>query len=464
MSASLESRFEGYCETLVEALGHADRQRPAQWYLKGLMLPGERKSVEPMAARVQPENVRSAHQAMHHLVADAAWEDRAVLGAVAGQVVPELLKRAPGCWWILDDTAHGKKGTHSVGVARQYSGRLGKTENCQVAVSLSLANTHGSLPLDDRLYLPKAWTDDRRRCTRAGVPEDIAFRTKGQIARAEMEAALALGIVRGVVLADAGYGDETDFRDWLAEQHFEYVVGVRSGTGVWWGEHQPATPAPGSSRGRPRTRLRRNADHRPISVLELARRLPAKSWRRLSWREGSQGSLSSRFARVRVRAAHGDRHRPAQWLLIEWPVAQSEPIHYWLATLPATLSFKQLVGHAKGRWMIERDYQELTSELGLSHYEGRNWRGFHHHATLCIAAYGFLMLERLSGKKNAARFKKPSLPKSFRPRGARAAAAPRTKLHRHPALSPCSRDRTYVVTLTLLRGTRANINMTYITQ
>lgn len=148
MNVSLEGRFKQYCEEIVEALGHADRHQPAQWYLKGLMLPGERKSIEPMAARVHPENVRSAHQSMHHLVADAQWEDRAVLSAVAQQVVPQLLKKEPRCWWILDDTGHAKKGTHSVGVARQYCGRLGKTDNCQVAVSLSLANTHGSLPLD----------------------------------------------------------------------------------------------------------------------------------------------------------------------------------------------------------------------------------------------------------------------------------------------------------------------------
>jgi SRSO17 transposase len=433
--------------------------------MKGLMLPGERKSVEPMAARVHPENVRSAHQAMHHLVAEAPWEDRLLLAAVAEQVLPRLLQKDPRCWWILDDTAHAKKGTHSVGVARQYSGRLGKTDNCRVAVSLSLANAHGSLPLDYRLYLPKEWTEDRRRCQRAGVPKEIAFRTKGQIARAQIEAALGAGIARGVVLADAGYGDETDFRDWLIERQFDYVLGVRPGTSVWWGRHQPAqAPAPLSRRGRPRTRAIRDAKHQPISVLELARTLPQKIWRNVSWRQGSHGALASRFARVRVRAAHRDRIRQEEWLLIEWPVAQSGPTHYWLSTLPAKTPFKHLVAHAKGRWMIERDYQELKSELGLSHYEGRNWRGFHHHATLCIAAYGFLMLERLSGKKNSARFEESPVPEGFRPRGSRADAAPRARLDRHRALSPRLRHRSNVVPVPVLRGVAAQAGMIYLTQ
>lgn len=422
MSAGIDRRFEAYCEPIVKALEHADRRAPAQWYLKGLMLSGERKSVEPMAARVCPDNVRSAHQSMHHLVADADWEDRAVLAAVAQQVVPTLLKKEAHCWWILDDTAHVKKGKHSVGVARQYCGRLGKQDNCQVAVSLSLANAHGSLPVDYRLYLPQEWTAEPARCRKAGVPEKIAFRSKGAIAREQIEAVLAAGLTRGTVLADAAYGTETDFRDWLSQQELSYVLGVRTHTSVWWGTHQPAQAIP-AKRGRPRTRLKRSARHQPISVLEVARALPDKCWRRVSWREGTKDTLSSRFARVRVRAAHQDRARAEEWLLIEWPQADAEPRHYWLSTLSEKTSFKELVFNAMGRWMIERDYEELKSEFGLSHYEGRNWRGFHHHATLCIAAYGFLMLERLCGKKNSARFTAPALPRGFRPRGTPSHAA-----------------------------------------
>jgi SRSO17 transposase len=453
MKEAIEVRFDRYCDPIVEALSHADRRQPAQWYLKGLMLSGERKSVEPMAARVHPQNVRSAHQSMHHLVADAPWEDRAVLAAVAQQVVPQLLKKDKRCWWILDDTGHAKKGVHSVGVSRQYCGRLGKTDNGQVAVSLSLANRHGSVPLAYEMYLPKEWSEDAERRARAGVPAEMAFRTQGQMARAQLEAALTADTARGIVLADAAYGDETDFRDGLSGQELEYVVAVRAGTSVWWGEYQPARSAPESAgRGRPRTRLQRDAEHQPSAVLELAHVLPAKAWRKVRWREGVAGTLSSRFARVRVRAAHRDQARAEQWLLIEWPVGAAEPIHYWLANLSEQISFKQLVFHAKGRWMIERDYQELKSELGLSHYEGRNWRGFHHHATLCIAAYGFLMLERLTGKKNSARFKTPPLPKGFRARGSGADAAPRALVDPQRSLSSRSRHRSNPGAMPLLRN------------
>jgi SRSO17 transposase len=455
MSAPVESQFEDYCNALVAVLGHADRHEPAKLYLKGLLLPGERKSVEPMAARLCPEDVRSTHQSMNHLVAAADWDDQAVLGIVAKQLAPALVKKDERCWWILDDTSHVKKGQHSVGVARQYCGRLGKMENCQLAVSLSLANSYGSVPLDYRMYLPEEWTEDRTRCRKAGVPEQIEFRTKGQIAREEIERALTENIPRGIVLADAAYGTESDFRDWLQSQKLDYVLGVRGSTSVWWGRHQPAQALPRSTRGRPRTRVQRDAKHQPISVLEVARALPPKMWRNITWRRGSCKPLSSRFARVRVRAAHHDRMRDEEWLLIEWPGDEVEPTHHWLSTLPQKISFKQLINNAMGRWMIERDYEELKSELGLSHYEGRNWRGFHHHATLCIAAYGFLMLERLRGKKNSAAFKQPPVPEGFRPRGSRSDAAPQSLVDRQRALPSRPRDRSHVVSVPLLRETVA---------
>ena len=445
MSADIERRFEAYCDEIGEALGHDDRRAPTQWYLKGLILPGERKSVEPMAARVCPDNVRSAHQSMHHLVAAAGWSDRAVLAATARQVVPELLKTGHQCWWILDDTSHVKKGVHSVGVARQYCGRLGKQDNCQVAVSLSLATVRGSLPLDYRLYLPREWTEDRARCEKAGVPEEIEFRSKGEIAREQIEAALAADIARGIVLGDAGYGNEAAFRDWLSGQALLYMLGVRNNTAVWWGEHQPAPTGP-----RRRKHVKRDACHKPLSVLDVARALPPQSWRTVSWREGTKGQLSSRFARVRVRAANDDLARQEEWLLIEWPHGEAEPRHYWLSTLSERTSFRKLVFNAMGRWMIERDYEELKSELGLSHYEGRNWRGFHHHATLCIAAYGFLMLERLRGKKNA-RLQAPAIPQGFRPRGALSDAAPQSDVHRLSALRSRASYRTDPPSVSLLR-------------
>jgi len=455
MSAPVESQFEYYCSALVAAFGHADRDQPAKLYLKGLLLPGERKSVEPMAARLCPENVRSTHQSMNHLVAAAEWADHAVLGAVAKQVVPELVKKGERRWWILDDTSHAKKGRHSVGVARQYSGRLGKTDNCQVAVSLSLANSYGSVPLDYQLYLPEEWTGDRARCRKAGVPEEIEFRTKGQIAREQIERALTNNVPRGIVLADAGYGADSELRDWLQGRQIEYVLGVRETATVCGGKYQPIDSPPQSTRGRRRTRVQRDARHKPISVLELARTLRPKMWRTITWRQGSSKPLSSRFARVRVRAANQNRVREEEWLLIEWPEGETEPTHYWLSTLPQAISFKQLVNNAMGRWMIERDYEELKSELGLSHYEGRNWRGFHHHATLCIAAYGFLMLQRLRGKKNFAGFEQPSVPEGFRPRGSRPDAATQPLVDRQHTLSSRPRDRPHSVSMPVLRETVA---------
>ena len=464
MAKNLESRFEEYGEVITAALAHADRRVPARWYLRGLLLPGGRKSVEPMAARVHPENVRSAHQSMHHLVADADWSDQTLLAAVTAQVLPTVLQKNLPCHWIADDTGFGKKGTHSVGVARQYCGRLGKTDNCQVAVSLSLANERGSLPIAYQLYLPQEWAGDRARRSRAGVPREIAFRTKGALALEQIRQAIAAGLPRGVVLADAAYGTEADWRDQLSAWELTYAVGVRETTQVWSGVHQPApTPRPSSRGGRPRTRVVVNARHQPLPVLTVAQQLPARSFRTVTWREGAQ-PLRSRFAAVRVRAANQRRARAEEWLLVEWPRTAAEPVHYWLSTLPADTSLKTLVATAMGRWRIERDYQELKSELGLHHYEGRNWRGFHHHASLCIAAYGFLMRERLLSKKNSARFKAPAVPRGFHPRGSGAHAAARPNLDRDHGVLSRSTGRTQTATVPLLRNTSAQAQSQLLTQ
>ena len=456
MGSGVESRFERYAQKMVETLGHASRATPARWYLRGLMLPGQRKSVEPMAARVYPQDVESAHQSMHHLVADSEWSDTQLLSAVAHEVVPVLGQQGQAPWfWIIDDTSYRKWGKHSVGVVRQYCGHLGKTENCQVAVSLTLATEEGSLPLNYRLYLPQEWTRNKKRCQAAGVPKGVGFATKGQLAWTQIEAALAAGIPRGTVLMDAGYGDEAAMRDRLSAHDLSYAVAVRPATTVWWGEHQPAPAARKHRRGgRPRTRVRRDARHQPLGVLGLARELPAARWRTIEWREGTNAPLASRFARVRVRAAQGDRPREEEWLLIEWPRGETEPTHYFLSNLPETVPLEELVATVKVRWRIERDYLELKQELGLGHYEGRNWRGFHHHASLCIAAYGFLMLERLSGsKKNSARLQAPVLSETFRPRGARPDATPHPVVDRHRALSPGSRHRAQASAMPMLRET-----------
>lgn len=464
MAKSLETRFEEYGEVITAALAHADRRVPARWYLRGLLLPGGRKSVEPMAARVHPENVRSAHQSMHHLVADADWSDQTLLAAVTAQVLPMVLKKDLPCHWIVDDTGFAKKGTHSVGVARQYCGRLGKTDNCQVAVSLSLANERGSLPIAYQLYLPKEWTRDRARRKRAGVPREIAFHTKGAIALEQIQQAITAGLPRGVVLADAAYGTEADWRDQLSAWGLTYAVAVRGTTQVWSGVNQPAaTPRPRPRGGRPRTRLVVNARHQPLPVLTVAQQLPAGTFRTVTWREGAQ-PLRSRFAAIRVRAAHERRRRAEEWLLIEWPRTEAEPAHYWLSTLPARTSLKALVATAMGRWRIERDYQELKSELGLHHYEGRNWRGFHHHASLCIAAYGFLMRERLLSKKNSARLKAPTVPESFHPRGSGAHAAAHPNLDRDDGVLSRPPDRTRPSTVPLLRNTSIQAESLLLTQ
>jgi SRSO17 transposase len=389
---------------------------------------------------------------MHHLVSAAQWSDAALLAAVTSQVLPRLLAGGEGCVWIVDDTGFAKKGRHSVGVAHQYCGQHGKTENCRVAVSLSLANAQGSLPVGFQLYLPREWTADAKRCREAGVPQPIGFATKGQIAWQQIEAGLRAGYPRGTVLADAAYGDETAWRERLSAHALSYAVGIRAGTALWWGSHQPVELPASAARGRPRTRLQRDAEHQPISAAALAFELPASRYRSLSWREGTNAALRSRFARVRVCPAHRDQARPEEWLIIEWPRGEPEPTHYWLSNLPASIGWQALIDTVKARWRIERDYQELKQELGLGHYEGRNWTGFHHHASLCIAAYGFLMLERLSSsKKNPTQLKAPALPKAFRPRGARPPAASRTALDRNASLPLGTSSRHKLAPVPLLR-------------
>ena len=393
---AIDDELELYLERLAGVLGHADRRVGLMDYCRGLMLPIKRKSIEPLAAHVDPLHVQAKHQSLHHFVAKSAWSDEAVLTEVRSIVEPALgLER--GAYWIIDDTAIPKQGKHSVGVARQYCRQLGKTENCQVAVSLSLASEQGSLPIAWRLYLPEEWANDRERCRTAGVPDEIAFATKHDIALAQVKQALAAGVRPGIVLADLDCGDRAAFRDQLTEWGLLYAVGIRPTTSVW---PPGVQPLPTLGRGRPSKNLRRAPGHQPVSVKDLAMSLPEGAYQSVSWREGTNDILTSRFAAVRVRTAHKDYWRstlrPEEWLLIEWPEGDAEPLKYFLSTLPENTPLDRLVFVAKMRWRVERDYRELKQELGLGHYEGRNWRGFHHHATLCIAAYGFLLHQRLT--------------------------------------------------------------------
>jgi SRSO17 transposase len=426
-----EERFAAYLDAIAAVVGHSRRAAAARAYCTGLLLPGERKSIEPMAARIAPGRVQATHQSLHHVVAQAEWDDAAVLRAVREWVLPAIERHGPIRYWIVDDTAFPKKGTHSVGVARQYCGALGKQDNCQVAVSLSVANDRASLPIAYRLYLPETWANDPARRAKAGVPEEVAFATKPAIALGQIQQALAEGVPVGVVLGDAGYGDETAFRVGVRDLGLRYVLGIRSATSVWPPGEAPLPPLPWSGRGRPPSRLRRSPEHRPVPVKELALGLSARAWRTVTWREGSRAALTSRFAALRVRPAHRDTARSEpwaeEWLLIEWPRGATEPTKYWLSNLPRHTALKDLVQAAKARWVIERDYQELKQEIGLGHYEGRGWRGFHHHASLSIAAYGFLVAERClfppRQRFTRQRLKAAAPPEHFRPRGAAAAGS-----------------------------------------
>jgi SRSO17 transposase len=412
-------------EGLAQAAGHQDRQEPLKSYCKGLLLPGERKSIEPMAARLDPASVQATRQSLHHLVAKAPWSDEALLAQVRNQALPAMQKHGPVMAWIIDDTGFPKKGKHSVGVTRQYCGQVGKQENCRVAVSLSVATGSSSLPIAYRLYLPKEWAEDAERREKVEVPDEIEFQTKPEIALDQIRVAVAAEVPGGVVLADAAYGMNTGFREGLTELKLQYVVGVQSSMTVWEPGKQPLTAKPRGKMGRPPRLLRRTEDHQPVSVKQLAINLPASAYKELTWREGTDRKLRSRFAAVRVRPAHRDywKSEPhaAEWLLIEWPKGEPEPSKYWISTLPPSAQLKALVKLAKHRWIIERDYEELKQELGLGHFEGRNWRGFHHHATLCIAAYGFLVAERNrfspSARAGHLGFTTPGLAPDFHPRG-----------------------------------------------
>jgi SRSO17 transposase len=355
------------------------------------------------------------HQKLLHFVGEGKWSDDSVLAKVRELVIPAIERHGPIKAWIIDDTSYPKQGTHSVGVHHQYCGQLGKQANCQVAVTLSIANHHASLPIAYRLYLPKVWADDAARRNKAHVPEAIRFKTKPQIALAQIRAALAAGVATGVVLMDASYGTNSALRAGIGALALTYVAAIL-----------------------PTVKVRAVADlDERVSAKELALGLPNHAWRTITWRDGSADPLRSRFARVRVRTApnRGAAARQEETLLIEWPEGEAAPTKYWLSNIAKTISFRELVDIAKMRWRIERDYQDLKQEIGLGHYEGRGWRGFHHHGTLCIAAYGFLISEREtippSGPRSAGMFAKPAISAGYRPRGAAAAApTPRPQLDR----------------------------------
>jgi SRSO17 transposase len=418
-----KARFTKYLQELVSVIGHADRARPLWDYCVGLVMPCERKSVEPIAAVTAPERVSAQHQSLLHFVNQARWSDEKVLAKVRELVLPKMERHGPIEVWIIDDTGIPKKGRHSVGVKHQYCGQLGKQANCQVAVSLSIANHHASLPVAYRLYLPKDWAEDEARRRKVGVPQEVGFKTKPEIALEQLRWACEAGIARGVVLMDPAYGNDASLRMSMTALGLSYVAGIQSDTLVWTPGTTPQVPLRRPNRGR---------DRNPglVSAKEVALRLSAKAWRTVRWREGTNDWLSSRFARLRVHVAHRHHQRAGdvneEWLLIEWPQNEAEPTKYWLSTLSKDIPLRALVDVAKMRWRVERDYQELKQEVGLGDYEGRGWLGFHHHATLCIAAYGFLISDREtippSGARRTAIFSQPAVPTGYKPRGSALAA------------------------------------------
>jgi SRSO17 transposase len=425
-------RFAAYLDEVASVVEHADRVRPLRHYCAGLLVTTGRRNAEVMAVVTKPsadKHVSMQHQKLQHIVANSTWSDERVLAKVRELVVPAMTRRGPIEAWIIDDTSFPKQGEHSVGVQRQYCGQLGKQANCQVAVTLSIANHHASLPIAYRLYLPREWADDKARRKKAHVPPSIRFKTKPQIALEQIRAALDAGIPPGVLLMDAAYGNSSILRQAITALGLTYVAAIQTTTKV---------------------RLVRDDDQKPlrVSVEALALSLPKRAWRTVAWREGTNVKLRSRFARVRVRVSptRGEARFAEETLLIEWPKDGAKPTKYWLATVDPDMLLTQLVDLAHMRWRIEHDYRDLKQEIGLGHYEGRGWTGFHHHGTLSIAAYGFLISERErippSGTRSAAPIEKSPVPSDYRPRGAPSpATTARPELDRDGPLHVGRRDR-----------------------
>jgi len=389
-------RLEQYlADMLFPALNRSQQRKWGSVYVRGLLLEGERKSAGAMAARMPDGN----EQALQQFLSDSPW-DFTTARRLQAQYLEAFLPDEGV--WAFDDTGFPKKGKGSVGVARQYSGTLGKVGNCQIGVSMHLGTPVGSLPLDFELYLPKEWTGDPERCKKAGVPEDLVYRPKWQIALDLLDRVRLAKLVDRIVTADAAYGKVAEFRDGLAQRGLQYAVATDGETSVWVGEVPATVRTRQSNRGRTPSGYD-YGEHRPVSVKEAALALPPAAWQDVTWDQGSKGSLRSRFAAVRIHTSHGYHEhkapRPEEWLIIEWPASEAEPTDYWLSNLPETTSLRDLVRWAKMRWHIEQDYQQLKEELGLDHFEGRSWSGWNRHVTLTMIAFGFLLLERLRGQK-----------------------------------------------------------------
>lgn len=394
-----ETELSEWFEYIVSGMGRTERRAALANYLRALLLSGGRKTALPMARSLchSEHEVEAMRQRLQQAVVASEWDERELFKRLAVRVCEDLPDVEA---FVIDDTGFPKKGRHSVGVQRQYSGTMGRVDNCQVATSLHLASDDGGACIGMKLALPKSWAGDPVRRAKAGVPEAVVHKTKKELALEMLDDALSWGLERMPVLADSGYGDSVAFREELAERNLPYVVRV-TGTAVVWPPDTcpspPPPPTPGKA-GRPRTRWVNPDGIEPLTITALAESLPGKDFKMVTWRQGTKGPQQRRFKALRVRTAHrhtsGKPPGEEQWLLCAWSFKEQKPTAFYLSNLPPQTTLNRLVYLAKLRWRIERDYQEMKNELGLDHFEGRTWRGFHHHVALVAAAHAFLTLAR----------------------------------------------------------------------
>lgn len=377
------ARLEQFFGRIGTHLKDRRKRESFAMYAFGILGDGERKSAEPIAARAcaDPDQTHNVHQKLLHFLSRSSWDDRAVRLEAARYAIEAVEEREPITTWIIDDTGFLKQGIHSVGVQRQYTGSAGKITNCQVGVSLAVATSSEQIPVDFDLYLPKVWTDDPKRRNEARIPDEVTFKTKTQLALEMIERAVRNGVPGRIMLADSAYGDCTEFRNRVRELGFDFAVGVLPTLGV--------------------VRLDRldRINAKRESVQELLAALPRKAFRRVTWRDGTRTKLQSRFAFVRVKTTHDDGRSLAEreplWLVAEWPEGESRPTKFVLTTLPRIMSRKQIVRILKERWRTERMYEDLKGELGLDHFEGRSYPGWHHHVSVVLCCYAFVIAERV---------------------------------------------------------------------
>lgn len=377
------ARVAEYFARIGRQLPRPEQRSSFATYAFGILGDGERKSVEPMAARAcgEPEETCRVHDRLLHFVRESPWNDRAVRREAATYVIAALSAREPITTWIIDDTGFLKQGGHSPGVQRQYTGSAGKICNCQIGVSLSIATRTEQAPIDFDLYLPRSWTDDARKRRRARIPKNVEFKTKPELAQEMIRRAAAAGVPGEVVLADSFYGRSHEFRETVRECGLDYAVAVDADTHVW------AVDARGRRRGQ------------AVEVRQLGVALGPRAFRKLTWRDGTHGKLAARFCFRRVKVARDDgtdpREREPVWLVIEWPEGEAQPTKFVLSTLPRRMSKKQIVCTIKERWKTERVYEELKGELGLDHFEGRSFVGWHHHVSVVLCCYAFVVADKV---------------------------------------------------------------------